>query len=593
MGTEGSASGRWASTAFLGLLAVVAAVAAACSSSTPSGGSGAAAGPGSAPASTNTAPPVELNFVFGSEKKDWLTDEIQRFNTAVHVTPSGHPIVVKGFARGSGEAVSDIVSQRVQADVFAPASSMYIDVVNRAWTEKSGALGGGSTGGIGGIAKDGKSLAVTPVVIGMWKPMAQALGWPAKPIGWSDLLTLAQDPKGWATLGHAEWGHLKFGHTHPELSNSGHLGILAEAYATTGMTRGLTVGHVDAPPVLEALRKIEGAVVHYGKSTGFFADKMLTRGPRYLSAAVLYENLVVQSYLKPDYQNREMDLVAIYPKEGTFWIDNPFLVLDTPWMTDDKRAAAKSLLETLLARDAQERAMTLYGFRPAEPSVAVGAPIDAAHGVDPKQPQTLLDLPPREVLDEVLKIWRQAKKGVDVYFVFDKSGSMAGEPLVQARQGAEAFVDMLDPRDRLSLVLFDHRVPEKIDAPVAMEQGRADIKQRLDATFADGGTAMYDSVLAAFRAASAAAEKEPGRNHAIVVLTDGKDENSSGTLDALIAALGTSGEVETTVRLFTIAYGNAADPAILAKIAEAGRGGAFTGDPKNIQQVYQDLAAFF
>ena len=27
---------------------------------------------------------------------------------------------------------------------------------------------------------------------------------------------------------------------------------------------------------------------------------MLSRGPRYLSAAVLYENLVVESYLKPN-----------------------------------------------------------------------------------------------------------------------------------------------------------------------------------------------------------------------------------------------------------------------------------------------------
>lgn len=550
-------------------------------------GSDKSAAPGAKPPSTAAKPPVELAFVYGSEKKDWLGDELKRFNDARVTTPSGRPIVVTSFVRGSGEAVTDIASQSVKADLFSPASSMYIDILNRAWSEKSATPGGAP------IAKEGKSLAVSPVVIAMWKPMAQALGWPAKPVGWGELLTLAKDPKGWGTLGHPEWGHLKFGHTHPELSNSGHLGVLAEAYAATGTTRGLTAALVDTPPVLEYLTRTEGAVVHYGKSTGFFSDKMLTRGPRYLSAAVLYENLVVQSYLKDDYKGREMDLVALYPKEGTFWIDNPLLVLDTPGMDDEKRAAAKVLQDALLSKDAQMRAMTLYGFRPADPSVAIGAPIDEAHGVDPKQPQTLLEVPPTEVLDAVLKVWRKAKKGVDVYFVFDKSGSMAGEPLVQARRGAQQFIDMLDDRDRLSLVLFDHTVPSKVDAPATLAEVRAAARSRLDGAFADGGTALYDAVHVAFVAASTAASTELGRNHAVVVLTDGKDENSTQTVDALTAEVTASGEIESSVRIFTIAYGDAADPAILARIAEAGRGGAFTGDPKNIAQVYRDLAAFF
>ena len=37
------------------------------------------------------------------------------------------------------------------------------------------------------------------------------------------------------------------------------------------------------------------------RSTGFFAEKMFTRGPGYLSAAVLYENLVAESYSNPAY----------------------------------------------------------------------------------------------------------------------------------------------------------------------------------------------------------------------------------------------------------------------------------------------------
>ena len=41
----------------------------------------------------------------------------------------------------------------------------------------------------------------TPLVIAMWEPMARALGWPKKPLGFADILRLADDPRGWAAAG--------------------------------------------------------------------------------------------------------------------------------------------------------------------------------------------------------------------------------------------------------------------------------------------------------------------------------------------------------------------------------------------------------
>ena len=46
-------------------------------------------------------------------------------------------------------------------------------------------------------------------------------------------------------------------------------------------------------------------------------------------------------------------------------------------------------------------------------------------------------------------------------------------------------------------------------------------------------------------------------------------------------------------RIFTIAYGDKADPDVLQKIAEAGGGAFFKGTPKDIQSVYAELATFF
>lgn len=427
-------------------------------------------------------PTISVVLAYGSEKTNWLKDAIQRFNSSGAHLPGGEPVLVEGQAVGSGMAVEDLVDGTTKAHAWAPASSMYRDLLNRAWTSRQGAVGGKKE-----LSDEGKSLVLSPVVLALWKPMAQALGWPGKSIGWSDVLSLSKDPRGWATKGHPEWGTFKFGHTHPAFSNSGTLSILAEAYAALGQTRGLTREGLAKSKVAPFMESIEQSVVHYGKSTGFFSDKMLARGPTFLSAAVLYENLVVDSYQRPEFRNRDLDLVCVYPKEGTFWIDNPFYVLDAPWSDAPHQQAARLFRDFLLSPAEQTRAMTAFGFRPSDPKIAIAAPLDAAHGVDPKEPQTLLELPDTEVVAEALELWAKVKKTVDILFVFDRSGSMSGEPLKQAKQGALDFLAQLDGRDRVSLLMFNNLVPEPSELAL-VGQSRDQLNQMVSDTFANGGT---------------------------------------------------------------------------------------------------------
>ncbi|MFZ5891085.1 MAG: extracellular solute-binding protein [Myxococcota bacterium] len=533
-------------------------------------------------------PTVAVSFAYGSEKKSWLSDAIKRFNESAQKLPSGEVVRIDGQAVGSGAAVEDLVDGTTKPHAWAPASSMYRENLNRAWTARQGAIGGGKD-----LAQEGKSLALSPVVLAMWKPMAQALGYPDKPIGWAEVLALSKDPEGWSRRGHPEWGAFKFGHTHPAFSNSGTLSVLAEAYAALGKTRGLELSALQSPKLKPYLESIEQAVVHYGKSTGFFADKMLSRGPSFLSAAVLYENLVVESYARPEFQSREFDVVCVYPKEGTFWIDNPFYVLDAPWSTEAHRAGAQLFRDFLLSAEEQTRAMTNFGFRPADPKIALAAPLDAAHGVNPKEPQTLLEVPSAEVVDAALRLWESVKKTVDISFVFDRSGSMAGDPLKLAKQGATDFMQQLNERDRVSVLMFNDKVPEP-NAPVPVGDGREQLKQRVADTFAQGGTALYDAIAKAHGALAETAKQNPNRIFAIVVLSDGKDEHSKLGLGQLKERLKLPVEAtEPPIRLFTIAYGAGADTRILEDLAEAAGGATFKGDVTSIRQVYRDLAAFF
>jgi Ca-activated chloride channel family protein len=50
------------------------------------------------------------------------------------------------------------------------------------------------------------NVVLSPVVIAMWKPMAEAIGWGKKPVGWADILALARDEKGWASFGFPQVG---------------------------------------------------------------------------------------------------------------------------------------------------------------------------------------------------------------------------------------------------------------------------------------------------------------------------------------------------------------------------------------------------
>jgi Ca-activated chloride channel family protein len=180
------------------------------------------------------------------------------------------------------------------------------------------------------------------VVIAMWKPMAEALGWEKKPIGWWNILALARNQKGWAAYGYPQWGSFKFGHTHPQFSNSGLISLFAEVYAASGKTAGITTSDLNKPHTAEFLAGIEKSVVHYGSSTGFFGRQMFSSGRQYLSAAVLYENMVIESYSQ---NNLPFPVVAIYPKEGTFWSDHPIGIVEReiPIATDWTAASGISL----------------------------------------------------------------------------------------------------------------------------------------------------------------------------------------------------------------------------------------------------------
>ena len=87
------------------------------------------------------------------------------------------------------------------------------------------------------------------------------------------------------------------------------------------------------------MRDLERSIVHYGDTTLFVSDQMRARGPGYASAAAMEEVTLLDFNADRGTQPR---LVAIYPEEGTFYSDNPFIVLDADWVSPQQRRAAEA-----------------------------------------------------------------------------------------------------------------------------------------------------------------------------------------------------------------------------------------------------------
>lgn len=145
---------------------------------------------------------VTVSIVYGSEKKEWLEPLVQQYNDARNQTSEGKTIVVEAAAMGSIESVRGIIEGTLQPTVWSPASSVYIPVANSEWK---------NTHADDIVVGTPKDLVLSPVIIAMWRPMAQALGWPNKALGWSDIAKLATSEEGWTAYGHPEWGPFKFG----------------------------------------------------------------------------------------------------------------------------------------------------------------------------------------------------------------------------------------------------------------------------------------------------------------------------------------------------------------------------------------------
>ena len=337
---------------------------------------------------------IAINVAYGTEKQKWLEEATTEFEK----TSSGKRIKVNLHGMGSMEGAKAVIDGpgATPFHVWSPASSVYRGAFEREWRSKYDNTP---------ILKS-DNLALTPMVFVMWasrqEPFIEKYGKPTfRAVGAAML-----EPKGWETIARQpDWGRFKFGHTHPNLSNSGLMTLVLMAYEFSKKERNLSHNDVTQAGFQQWLHDFEQGVARPGgsltSSTGTLMREMVLRGPSQYDCLLIYENLAID-YLEAA-RDRWGELHADYP-EPNIWNEHPYYVLDVPWSDRRQREAAGEFLMFLMSEPIQKRALQ-HGFRPGNPSVSLrfaespliqharqGLKIDLPRMCEPPKDEVLQDL---------------------------------------------------------------------------------------------------------------------------------------------------------------------------------------------------------
>ncbi len=520
-------------------------------------------------------------------------------------------VTVTSVASGGGEAALargwDEELDGPTPDVWTPAASTWVRLLQQDLAAKDKP---------DLVPDETPSIASTPLVLAMPEPMATALGWPRKALGWSDVLSLVEDPRGWAAFGHPEWGRFTLGKTNPNLSTSGLAATVGSFVAATGKSSDLTERDLTDPKVRRFVQTVERSVVHYGDTTLTYLSNLQRADDRgaglgYVSAVAVEEKSVLDynagnptgdPATLGDHEPPSVPLAAIYPKEGTLFSDSPWVTLDAPWVDDAKKKASADFLEYLRSDEAQKQ-FTDAGFRTYDGKP--GKPITDSDSVLADGVKVTLSPPAPAVLAGVRSVWTQLRKPARVLMLLDVSGSM-GEPVADAgatklelaKRAAVRAMSQFAPTDEVGLWAFttdlggEEQIYRELEPVLPISQQRADLRRSIEALIPLNGTPLYAAIRAAVRQMGSALDSE--KINAVVVLTDGRNEYPADTdLTGLVRELG-GGSSESTLRVFTIAYGEGADLETLRQISAASNAAAYDATrPESIDKVFTAVLSNF
>jgi Ca-activated chloride channel family protein len=438
---------------------------------------------------------------------------------------------------------------------------------------------------------DAGSIASSPIVLALRRPMAEALGWPRQAIGWEEVLGAFVTPDAWSRAGHPEWSALRFGMSEPTASTAGLASVLAlldrDANAELSdeeLTGGLAFSHV-----LDTI----------APSPAVFFDDL--RGARPGTEPTIASFPAVEQDLAGySAGNPALALVPIYPRQHTVVADYPYALLTASWVDDTRRAAAEQFRQYLLG-PAGRAALAAEGFRAPDHSVANTVLLGPDLGFQ-RDIATPRSAPTAAALSQLVTDWTGLQRRSNILAVLDVSGSMndpvPGTQLTRLhllKQTASAGFNLLTSRTSIGLWEFSSRLTATTDhrelvpfgpmtVPVSGIPRVQALLGAVNALQARGGTGLYNTAYAAVSAMHSV--WQPNSTNVVLLITDGRNENAGGLTRAqLIDRLAREARPDRPVQVIGIAVGPESDADVLHEISRVTGGRTFVArDPTTAVQ---------
>jgi Ca-activated chloride channel family protein len=155
----------------------------------------------------------------------------------------------------------------------------------------------------------------------------------------------------------------------------------------------------------------------------------------------------------------------------------------------------------------------------------------------------------------------------DIVFVLDKSGSMKGKKMQQAREALKYCVERLNEKDRFNIVDFSTTVDKFKDTLVDASSGNIKAALTYIEAMMDGGATNIDEAL---KLALGMLSKQEGRIAMVFFATDGLPTTGEKNIEALIK--NTKDLNKANARIFSFGVGYDVNTLLLDKVGSDNRG---------------------
>lgn len=428
------------------------------------------------------------------------------------------------------------------------------------------------------------SIASSPVVLAVYRPLVQAIGWPDQEVTQEEMVALLADPQGLSQVGLPEGTELQLGLTEPTRSISGMATVLAlldrngdgvlndeEILAGVAFTRVL--GDIAPEPsvFLEAARTdpVGSTVAAFPALEQDLAAFVTTTG---------------DTTTPPPF-------VPIYPGQDTVLADYPYAVLRAPWVEELDRTTAELFLNYLRG-PAGVTALGDAGFRGVDGATGHATTVTALTGVR-EELAPLRPVPEPEAISTMLTEWTAMQRPANVLLVLDTSGSMdqpvPGTGLTRLQllqQTALAGFELLTNQTSIGLWEFafqltpttHHRelVPFGPTSETVNGVPRLNALQGAVAQLgAIEGTCLHHTAYAAYQEIQE--HWEANSTNVVLLITDGRDEYcpDSPSTEELVGMFAEAGEPDRPTPIIGIALGTEADADAMTEISQATGGRTF------------------